>query len=131
MKRFEFEHAMFREMIRLGVSEKEARRMYKKIMARRVRKESIGDPYQVSLMEKPRKGNGSYDGYVEYGIYELDEDQKSLSDQELEELVYDTFAIPEWHSQYDCTGKPFTEYISVHKNPCGLVSVVHHIGYDV
>ena len=52
MKRFEFENAMFREMIRLGVSEKEARRTYKKIMARRIRKESVGDPYQISLMEK-------------------------------------------------------------------------------
>ena len=131
MKRFEFDHAMFREMIRFGVDEKEVRRTFKKIVSERVRKESVGDPYQISLMAKPRKWHGSHDGYVEYGLYELDEDQKSLSDQELEELVYDEFAIPEWHSPYDCTGKPFTEYISVHRNPCGLVSVVHHIGYDV
>ena len=111
--------------------EKVDRKMYKKIIADRVRKESIGDPYQVSLMEKPRKGNRSYDGYTEYGLYELDEDQKSLSDRELEELVYDEFAIPEWHSPYDCTGKPFTAYISVHRNPCGLVSIIHRIEYDV
>ena len=125
------DHAMFREMIKLGVSEKEVRRTYKKIIAERVRKESVGDPYQISLMVKPRKFAKLYDGYIEYGIYELDEDQKSLSDQELQELVYDEFAIPEWHSPYDCTGRPFTEFISVHRNPCGLVSIVHHIGYDV
>ena len=131
MRRLETDHAMFREMIKLGVSEKEVRKTYKKIIAERVRKESVGDPYQISLMVKPRKFAKLYDGYIEYGIYELDEDQKSLSDQELQELVYDEFAIPEWHSPYDCTGRPFTEFISVHRNPCGLVSIVHHIGYDV
>lgn len=101
--------------------EKVLRKLYKKIIADRVRKESVGDPYQISLMEKPRKFAKLYDGYIEYGLYELDEDQKSLSDQELEELVYDEYAIPEWHSQYDCTGRPFTEFISFHRNPCGLV----------
>lgn len=131
MRRLEMDHAMFREMIKLGVSEKEVRRTYKKIIAERVRKESVDDPYQISLMVKPRKFVKLYDGYIEYGIYELDEDQKSLSDQELQELVYDEFAIPEWHSPYDCTGRPFTEFISVHRNPCGLVSIVHHVGYDV
>lgn len=131
MKRFEFDHAMFREMIKLGVSEKEVRRTFKKVVSERVLKESVGDPYQISLMVKPRKFVKLYDGCIEYGIYELDEDQKSLSDQELQELVYDEFAIPEWHSPYDCTGRPFTEFISVHRNPCGLVSIVHHIGYDV
>lgn len=111
--------------------EKVVRKMYKKIIAERVRRESIGDPYQISLMVKPRKFVKLYDGYIEYGLYELDEDQKSLSDQELQELVYDEFAIPEWHSPYDCTGRPFTEFISVHKNPNGLVSIIHHVGYDV
>ena len=125
------DHAMFREMIKLGVSEKEVRRTFKKVVSERDRKESVGDPYQISLMVKPRKFAKLYDGYIEYGIYELDEDQKSLSDQELQELVYDEFAIPEWHSPYDCTGRPFTEFISVHRNPCGLVSIVHHVGYDV
>ena len=131
MRRLEMDHAMFREMIKLGVSEKEVRRTFKKVVSERVRKESVGDPYQISLMVKPRKFVKLYDGYIEYGLYELDEDQKSLSDQELQELVYDEFAIPEWHSPYDCTGRPFTEFISVHRNPCGLISIVHHIGYDV
>ena len=131
MKRFEFDHAMFREMIKFGVDEKEVRRTFKKIVSERVRRENVGDPYQISLMEKPRKFVKLYDGYIEYGIYELEEDQKSLSDQELEKLVYDEIAIPEWYSPYDCTGKPFTEFISVHRNPCGLISIIHHVGYDV
>ena len=131
MKRFEFDHAMFREMIKFGVDEKEVRRTFKKIVSERVRRENVGDPYQISLMEKPRKFVKLYDGYIEYGIYELEEDQKSLSDQELQKLVYDEYAIPEWHSPYDCTGKPFTEFISVHRNPCGLISIIHHVGYDV
>ena len=131
MKRFEFDHAMFREMIKFGVDEKEVRRTFKKIVSERVRRENVGDPYQISLMEKPRKFVKLYDGYIEYGIYELEEDQKSLSDQELQKLVYDEYAIPEWHSPYDCTGKPFTEFISVHRTPCGLISIIHHVGYDV
>lgn len=131
MKRFEFDHAMFREMIKFGVDEKEVRRTFKKIVSERVRKESVGDPYQISLMEKPRKFVKLYDGYIEYGIYELEEDQRSLSDQELQKLVYDEYAIPEWHSPYDCTGRPFTEFISVHRNPRGLISIIHHVGYDV
>ena len=130
MRRLEIDHALFREMINLGVDEKEVRRTFKKIVSDRIRKESVGDPYQISLMEKQRNCYES-DSRIEYGLYELDEDQKSLSDQELEKLVYDEMAIPEWHSQYDCTGKPFTEFISVHRNPCGLISIIHHVGYDV
>ena len=125
------DHAVFRLLIDNGASEKEVRKMFKKILAERVRKESFIDPYQISLKENSRKFVKLYDGYIEYGIYELEEDQKSLSDQELEKLVYDEIAIPEWHSPYDCTGKPFTEFISVHRNPCGLISIIHHVGYDV
>lgn len=89
------------------------------------------DPYDISLMEQPRVGNASYDGYTKYGLYEMTEDQKQMTDEELRDLIYETFAIPAQHSPYDCTGKAFTEFISFHKNPCGLLSIVHHIGYDV
>lgn len=109
--------------------EKVVRKMFKRYA--KTQMYNLKDPYQVSLMEKPRKGNGSYDGYTEYGLYELDEDQKSLSDQELEDMVYESFRIPFYNSPYDCTGKPFTAYISVHRNPCGLVSIIHRIEYDV
>lgn len=125
------DHAVFRLLIDNGTPEKEVRKMFKKILAERVRKESSIDPYQISLMENSRKFVKLYDGYIEYGFRKLYDEERSMSDQELEKLVYDEIAIPEWHSPYDCTGRPFTEFISVHRNPCGLVSIVHHIGYDV
>ena len=28
----------------------------------------------------------------------------------------------------ESVGDPF---ISVHRNPCGLISIIHHVGYDV
>ena len=125
------DHAVFRLLIDNGASEKEVRKMFKKILAERVRKESSIDPYQISLKENSRKFVKLYDGYIEYGFRKLYDEERSMSDQELEKLVYDEIAIPEWHSPYDCTGRPFTEFISVHRNPSGLVSIVHHIGYDV
>lgn len=109
--------------------EMKIRKITKRIAKKRFR--NCRDPYAASMMEEPRKGNCSYDGYTEYGLYELSEEQKSMTEQELEKLVYDEMAIPVWHSQYDCTGKPFTEFISVHRNPCGLISIIHHVGYDV
>lgn len=125
------DHAVFRLLIDNGASEKEVRKMFKKILAERVRKESSIDPYQISLMENSRKFVKLYDGYIEYGFRKLYDEERSMSDQELEKLVYDEYAIPEWHSPYDCTGRPFTEFISVHRNPCGLISIIHHVGYDV
>lgn len=125
------DHAVFRLLIDNGASEKEVRKMFKKILAERVRKESSIDPYQISLKENSRKFVKLYDGYIEYGFRKLYDEERSMSDQELEKLVYDEYAIPEWHSPYDCTGKPFTEFISVHRNPCGLISIIHHVGYDV
>lgn len=35
------------------------------------------------------------------------------------------------NSPYDCTGQPFTITINWHRNPSGLISYVHWIGYDV
>ena len=125
------DHAVFRLLIDNGASEKEVRKMFKKILAERVRKESSIDPYQISLKENSRKFVKLYDGYIEYGFRKLYDEERSMSDQELEKLVYDEYAIPEWHSPYDCTGRPFTEFISVHRNPCGLISIIHHVGYDV
>ena len=110
-------------------TEKKLRKILKNIEKRKLH--NVKDPYAVSLMDEPRKGCGSFDGYVEYGLYELSEEQERMTEQELRNEIYEEFAIPEWHSQYDCTGKAFTEYISFHKNPCGLISIIHHVGYDV
>jgi len=110
-------------------TEKKLRKILKNIEKHKLR--NVKDPYAVSLMDEPRKGCGSFDGYVEYGLYELSEEQERMTEQELRDEIYEAFAIPEWNSPYDCTGKAFTEYISFHKNPCGLVSIIHHVGIDV
>ena len=116
-----------------GIKNKRDEKIVRKFLRRcaKTQMHNLKDPYKVSLMESPRKGNGSYDGYVEYGLYELSEEQKRMTEQELRDEIYEAFAIPVWHSPYDCTGKAFTEYINFHKNPCGLVSIIHHVGYDV
>lgn len=110
-------------------TEKKLRKILKNIEKRKLR--NVKDPYAVSLMDEPRKGCGSIDGYVEYGLYELSEEQERMTEQELRDEIYEAFAIPVWHSQYDCTGRAFTQFISFHKNPCGLVSIIHHVGFDV
>lgn len=116
-----------------GIKNKRDEKIVRKFLKRHAKTQmhNLKDPYKVSLMESPRKGNGSYDGYVEYGLYELSEEQKRMTEQELRDEIYEAFAIPVWHSPYDCTGKAFTQFISFHKNPCGLVSIIHHVGYDV
>lgn len=98
----------------------------------RRRSRGIGDQYSVSLMEKPRKmaDPSNDEGWLEYGIYELDEEQSGMSDDELDREIWDTFKIPFRYEAWDCTGKPFTSGIHWHRNPCGFISVIHHIGID-
>ena len=116
-----------------GIKNKRDEKIVRKFLKRcaKTQMHNLKDSYKVSLMDSPRKGNGSYDGYVEYGLYELSEEQKRMTEQELRDEIYEAFAIPVWHSPYDCTGKAVTQFISFHKNPCGLVSIIHHVGYDV
>ena len=123
-----------RQMILADIKRKNDEKVVRKILKRFVKNQlrDVKDSYeQKSLMDMPRKYWESYDGYVEYGLYELTEAQKNMSEKELRDLIYEEFAIPEWHSQYDCTGKAFTQFINFHKNPCGLVSIIHHVGFDV
>lgn len=63
--------------------------------------------------------------WIEYGFFEA----KDWTDEEIQEFVDDM----EIHinSPYDCTGMVFTQWITWHRNPCGLVSVIHKKGLDV
>lgn len=82
-----------------------------------------------SLMEEPRCAykNDEFDSdLIEYGFLSHRTD---LTDEEIEELKEGMRLVI--RSPYDCTGKLFTEWITVHKNPSGLVSYVHHMGLDV
>lgn len=51
------------------------------------------------------------------------------TDEDLQEL-FDEMRIRPRYAAYDCTGDPFTIYITWHRNPSGLISYVHRIGYD-
>lgn len=51
------------------------------------------------------------------------------TDEDLREL-FDEMRIRPRYAAYDCTGDPFTVYITWHRNPSGLISYVHRIGYD-
>lgn len=65
------------------------------------------------------------ESWFEYGFFEA----KDWTDEEIQEFVDDM----EIHinSPYDCTGMVFTQWITWHRNPCGLVSVIHKKGLDV
>ncbi len=49
---------------------------------------------------------------------------------DIRERVEEEVGYPEICSQYDCTGKRFTRWITVHKVPAGF-AVVHSWGLDV
>lgn len=63
--------------------------------------------------------------WIEYGFFE----GNGMTDEEIQEYVDDM----EIHvySPYDCTGKEITIWITWHRNPCGLISVIHKKGLDV
>lgn len=65
------------------------------------------------------------DVWTEYGFFNVED----MTDEEIQEAI-DEMRI-EINSPYDCTGKVFTMWISWHKNPCGLLSVIHRKGLDV
>lgn len=67
------------------------------------------------------------DGWFEYGFFE---DEPEMTIEELREEAYNAFGIPYRPTYYDCTGQTFTQYIRVHRNPNGLVSVVHRLAID-
>lgn len=65
--------------------------------------------------------------WKEYGLCEFPDD---YTDKEIQEYLYEELWMS-IHSPYDCTGKAFTICIDWHRNPNGMVSVIHHIGLDV
>lgn len=107
------------------------KRVLKGVGKREVERNSHGDPYAESISEKPRKAYRDYDSWIEYGLYELDEEQAKMTDEELDKDIWDAFKIHFRREAWDCTGKPFTMAINWHRNPCGLVSIKHHIALDV
>lgn len=65
------------------------------------------------------------ESWLEYGFFEAED----WTDEEIQEYVDDM----EIHvySPYDCTGQPFTQWITWHRNPCGLISIIHKKSLDI
>lgn len=83
------------------------------------------DRLEHSLTDKKRI-HGDWDSWTEYGFLR----GKMYTDAEVE-LMVDGMRLYRRYSAYDCTGEAFTICISWHRNPSGLISIVHHIGLDV
>lgn len=81
-----------------------------------------------------RDGEGwSYYGFVmgeQFADYYDVDSTFELTDAEIQEW-FDEIMRVEIYSDYDCTGKAFTEYISWHRNPNGAISYVHKMAVDV
>lgn len=63
-----------------------------------------------------------------YGFAPIDPD--GMTDEEIRKDLYDAMEV-RICSPYDCTGKWFTNYIRLHRNPGGDISYVHSMSLDV
>ena len=70
---------------------------------------------------------GESDYYVE--LITLGDDD-GVTETEAEDYFRETYFIPVYHSQYDCTGKPFTCWYKIFKRR-GLWMAYHCVGIDV
>lgn len=104
-------------------AEKKTRKVLKVYAKSKLR--DVVDRLERPLMEKSRE-LGDWDSWTEYGFLR----GTMYTDAELEQMV-DGMRIRPHYSAYDCTGEAFTICISWHRNPSGLISIVHHIGLDV
>ena len=68
-----------------------------------------------------------YDYYVE--LLTLGDDD-GVTETEAEDYFRETYFIPVYHSQYDCTGKPFTCWYKIFKRR-GLWMAYHCVGINV
>lgn len=106
---------------------KKDRRFLKRLCKKEIARKSHGDRYAVPLHERVRVGKADYEGYTEYGFYE----DNGETDEEIRDFLNEEYRIPFHYEAWDCTGKPFTCWITFHRNPCGWISFQHVVGYDV
>ena len=113
-------------------------RIYKKNAARKQ------DKLALSLYSRERiRVDADGEGWKYYGfilpediVYDYDPEMGEwdtyldLTEAEVNGWIGDNMFV-RLFSDYDCTGKPFTTGITWHRNPCGLISYVHHMALDV
>lgn len=110
--------------------EKEKKDLMEQAFFRNINKKTynqkVGKPL-LSLRDKERvyQKEDDYEAWTEYGFFEADK----MTDEEIQECINDMWITV--NSPYDCTGKEFTMWITWHRNPCGLISVIHRKGLDV
>ena len=68
----------------------------------------------------------NYEKLTEYGFF-----PKDVTTEEQAMEYFDYYMRRTICSPYDCTGKLFTADITIHKNPCGLISYIHESFLDV
>ena len=105
-----------------------AMQMLDNLINKRVYKQK--DDYKVpSLLDDwhIHYNNEDAETWVEYGLFNPPD---NLTDREITECLYDEFEM-RICSPYDCTGKAFTMWIDWHRNPNGMISVIHYKGLDV
>lgn len=80
----------------------------------------------LSLLEDSRIAypENDWETAIEYGFLGY-----NMTDEEIQDCIDSMRLVI--RSPYDCTGQRFTRWITVHKNPSGLVSFVHYMGLDV
>ena len=79
----------------------------------------------LPLTEATRFGDFDCEYWTEYGLF----DGAGMGDGEVQEVIDEMrYRV---YSPYDCTGKPYTVWISWHRNPSGLISYIHRVGLDV
>ena len=83
------------------------------------------DPLLRSLGERKRiRWDENGEGWREYGI----EHMEDWSDEAVSGYFNSCQVVI--RSDYDCTGRPFTQWIDWHRNPDGSVSYVHKLALD-
>ena len=117
-----------------------AKRTQEQAIERRLLKRinNQGEPYEVRPLTargRVRWDEGDYcDSYTEYGFLSSSSgkplDGNKYTDEEIREFIDDSMVM-RIYSPYDCTGKAFTVGVDWHRNPSGLISYKHYIGFDV
>lgn len=79
-----------------------------------------------SLSEEMHTFSDRDDGWYEFGIYE---DDPTLTNKEIHDILYSEIGRKYYNSQYDCTGQAFTGYIHFRRYN-GLITVVHCVLID-
>lgn len=106
----------------ITITRKKARRIARKLYEAEHRRER--GQIEAPLYACDRVRYNDDETRTEYGFFV----GTGWTDDEIrEELELMKYRI---NSPYDCTGQPFTINIKWHRNPSGLISYVHWIGYD-